>query len=171
MMAQQILNIIRKISSQKQSRIALHVAYWLIVGYFYFLIFTWNAEFPRVSLIFTIGLLPVAILETYLFNYLLIPKYLSNKRYARFFYLSFVTVLSSTWISFLIVFYALINIINTEASLEPSVLHPEFQVLSLNFIVFFGIAIKQIKRAFFLLHVKCSFYLFDRYPEKNDKIE
>lgn len=153
-MAQQILNIIRKISSQKLSRIALHVVYWMIVGYFYFLIFTWNADFPKVSLIFTIGLLPVAILETYLFNYLLIPKYLSNKKYGLFFYLSFLTVLCSTWLSFLIVFYALINILNTEASLEPAVLHPELQVISLNFIVFLAIAIKQVKRVFYIQQEK-----------------
>lgn len=64
------------------------------------------------------------------------------------------TVLGSTWLSFLIVFYALIRILNTEASLEPAVLHPELQVISLNFIVFFAIAVKQVKRVFFIQQEK-----------------
>lgn len=151
---QQLLNIVQKISSGKSTRIELHILFWAIVGYFYFLIFKWNSNFPKVSLIFTIGLLPVAILTTYLFNYLLIPKYLSQKKYALFFYFSFLTILGSSWLSFLIVFYALINILNTEASLEPATLHPELQVLSLNFIVFLAIAITQVKRAFYMQQEK-----------------
>ena len=132
----------------------MHFIFWLIVGYFYYIVFIWNSEFPKASLIFTIGLLPVAILETYLFNYLLIPKYLTNKQYGKFFFFSIFTALVSTWLSFLIVFYALIRIIHTEAMLEPAVLHPELQVISLNFIVFFAIAIKQVKRAFFMQEEK-----------------
>ena len=38
--------------------------------------------------------------------------------------------------------------------IDPSVLHPELQVISLNFIVFFAIAVKQIKRAFFIQQEK-----------------
>lgn len=147
-MSGKIQNIIHQASSSKAIRISLHVVFWLIVGYFYYSIFIWNSEYPRVSLIFTIGLLPVAMLETYFFNYVLIPKYLSNKKYGRFFYYSMFTLLVSTWLSFLIVFYALLRILNTEAMLEPAVLHPELQVLSLNFIVFLAISIKQVKRAF-----------------------
>jgi len=146
--------MVLKIGKSKWARIGIHIIFWLLVGYFYYLIFTWNSEFPKVSFIFTIGLLPVAIVETYLFNYLLIPKFLSEKKYGRFFYLSIFTALVSTWLSFLIVFYALIRILNTEASLEPAVLHPELQVLSLNFIVFFAIAIKQVKRAFYMQQEK-----------------
>ncbi|WP_167605068.1 sensor histidine kinase [Maribellus sediminis] len=153
-MKEKWLHIIQKISSSGSLRISLHVLFWLTVGYFYYFIFILNSDFPKVSLIFTIGLLPVAILETYIFNYLLIPKFLSNRKYGKFFYLSLFTVLVSTWLSFLIVFYALINILNTEASLEPATLHPELQVISLNFIVFFAIAVKQVKRAFFMQQEK-----------------
>jgi sensor histidine kinase YesM len=130
------------------------VFFWLVVGFFYFLIFNWNSEFREVSIIFSIGLLPVAILVTYLFNYLLVPKYLWAKRYTRFFFVSFMTLLFACWISFLIVFFALIYILETEASLEPAVLHPELQVITLNFIVFFAIAVKQLKRAFFMQQEK-----------------
>ncbi len=44
--------------------------------------------------------------------------------------------------------FALIFITNKEASIDPAVLHPELQVISLNFIVFLAISIKQVKRAF-----------------------
>lgn len=153
-MNRELLHIVRKIQNSKWLRIFYHLIFWLVVGSFYFLIFNWNSAFPEVSVIFTIGLLPVAILVTYLFNYLLVPKYLGNKRYGSFLYLSFLTLLASTWLSFLIVFYALIHILTKEASLEPAVLHPELQVITLNFIVFFAIAIKQIKRAFFMQQEK-----------------
>jgi len=150
----QLLHIVRKVQSSKWLRIVYHLIFWLVVGSFYFFVFNWNSEFPEVSIIFTIGLLPVAVLVTYIFNYLLVPKYLGNKRYGSFLYLSFFTLLGSTWLSFLIVFYALIHILNKEASLDPAVLHPELQVISLNFIVFFAIAVKQIKRAFFMQQEK-----------------
>lgn len=99
---------------------------------------------------FSAGLLPVAILVTYFFNYTLVPKYLWKKRFGRFFLFSFYTLLVSTWLSFLIVSFALVYILNKKAFLEPSALHPELQVVSLNFIVFLAIAIKQVKRAFYI---------------------
>ncbi|QIA09573.1 sensor histidine kinase [Draconibacterium halophilum] len=153
-MTEQLQHIIWQAQRSKTIRIAYHIVFWIIVGFFYFLIFNWNSEFPEVSIIFTIGLLPVAVLTSSVFNYLLIPKYLGNKRYVTFLSLSLFTLLISTWLSFLIVFYALIHILNTKASLEPAVLHPELQVVSLNFIVFFAIAVKQIKRAFFMQQEK-----------------
>ena len=149
-MTEKVKDIIHLLGKSKTLRIGLHLVFWLITGYFYYMVFNWNSDFPKVSFIFTIGLLPVAILETYIFNYLIIPRYLSQKKYFRFFYLSAFTVLASTWLSFLIVFYALLNILLTEAALEPSLLHPELQVISLNFIVFLAIAIKQVKRAFYM---------------------
>jgi len=149
-MTEKLQDIIRILGKSKIARICLHLIFWLIVGYFYYLVFSRNSDFPKVSLIFTMGLLPVAILETYVFNYILIPRYLSPKRYFRFFYLSAMTVLVSTWLSFLIVFYALINLLLTESAIEPAILNPELQVISLNFIVFLAIAIKQVKRTFYM---------------------
>ncbi|MDX8338515.1 histidine kinase [Draconibacterium sp. IB214405] len=153
-MTEQLQHIIRQARSSKNIRISYHIVFWIIVGFFYFLVFNWNSEFPEVSIILSIGLLPVAVITTCVFNYLLIPKYLDKKRYGYFLYLSFFTLLVSSWLSFLIVFYALIHILYKEASLEPAVLHPELQVISLNFIVFLAIAVKQIKRAFFIQQEK-----------------
>ena len=153
-MTERIQHIIQKAKVSKSVRIVYHIIFWLIVGFFYFLVFNWNSAFREVSIIFSIGLLPVAILVTYLFNYLLVPRYLWEKRYGRFFFVSFIIQLHATRLSFLIVFFALIYILETEASLEPAVLHPELQAISLNFIVFFAISIKQIKRAFFIQQEK-----------------
>ncbi|MCY1721410.1 histidine kinase [Prolixibacteraceae bacterium Z1-6] len=153
-MNSQLQHIIQKARYSRSLRIVYHLIFWMVVGSFYFLVFNWNSEFPEVSIIFTAGLLPVAVVVTYIFNYRLLPKYLWNKRYGSFLSFSLFTLLASTWLSFLIVFYALIHILNTQASLEPAVLHPELQVISLNFIVFFAIAVKQIKRAFFMQQEK-----------------
>ncbi|MCG6187986.1 sensor histidine kinase [Maribellus maritimus] len=132
------------------TRIALHVIFWVSVGSFYFITFNNNSEIRAVSYILSVGLLPVAFFEAYFFNYILIPKFLEKKRYGRFFFFSFYTVLTSTWLSFLIVMFTLIFILERDASLDPAVLHPELQVVSLNFIVFLAISIKQVKRAFYM---------------------
>lgn len=149
-MTDKLKNIVQHFQESKTARVLYHCTFWVLVALFYFILFSWNSEFREVSIIFSAGLLPVAILVTYFFNYILVPKYLWRKRYAKFFLFSFYTLLVSTWFSFLIVFYVLIYILNKEASLEPSVLHPELQVIALNFIVFFAIAIKQVKRTFFI---------------------
>lgn len=153
-MTDKIQNIIQFVQQSKTTRILSHIIFWIFVAFFYFFLFSWNSEFREVSIIFSTGLLPVAILATYFFNYTLVPKYLWEKRYGRFFLYSFYTLLVATWLSFLIVFFALIYILNTEASIEPAVLHPELQVITLFFIVFFAIALKQVKRAFFIQQEK-----------------
>ena len=135
-------------------RIMSHLIFWILVALFYFFLFGLNSESREVSIILSAGLLPVAVLSTYFFNYVLVPKYLWQKRYARFFLFSFYTLLTSTWISFLIVFFALIYVVRQKFYIDPSVLHPQWQVITLNFVVFFAIAVKQVKRAFFIQQEK-----------------
>jgi len=149
-MTDKINDIVFRLQKSTSIRIISHLLFWIIVGFFYFLVFNWNSEFREVSIIFSAGLLPLAILVTYFFNYTLVPKYLWGKRFGRFFLFSFYTLLASTWLSFLVVFFALMYILNTKASVEPAALHPELQVISLNFIIFLAIAIKQVKRAFYI---------------------
>ena len=149
-MTDKIQNITFRLQNSQTFRFLSHLIFWLIVGVFYFLVFNWNSEFREVSIIFSAGLLPVAIVVTYFFNYTLVPKYLWQKRFGRFFLFSFYTLLVSAWLSFLIVSFALMYILNKKASIEPAALHPEWQVISLHFIVFLAIAIKQIKRAFYI---------------------
>ena len=153
-MTEKLQHIIFKAQHTKNLRILLHFIFWVIVGSFYLIVFNRNSEIRAVSYILSAGLFPVAFLESYFFNYTLIPKYLGKKRYGRFFLYSFYTVLTSTWLSFLVVFFALIFILNKDASLDPAVFHPELQVISLNFIVFLAISIKQVKRVFYMQQEK-----------------
>ena len=149
-MTEKIYDIVFRFQKTTSVRVISHLLFWITVGFFYFLVFNWNSEFPEVSIIFSAGLLPLAIVVTYFFNYTLVPKYLWKKRFGRFFLFSFYTLLVSTWLSFLIVSFALVYILNKKAFVEPAALHPELQVISLNFIVFLAIAIKQVKRAFYI---------------------
>lgn len=135
-------------------RISLHVLFWVTVAGFYVLLFSWNSEFHEITIIFSAGLLPVAMVETYFFNYVLVPKYLWKKRYGRFFLFSFYTLLAAVWISLLVVFFTLIFILDRKTSIVPSVLHPEWQIITVNFIVFLAIAVKQVKRTFFIQQEK-----------------
>jgi LytS/YehU family sensor histidine kinase len=153
-MTERVQHIIQILQKSKSSRIAYHFVFWTIVAIFYFFLFNWNSDFREASIIFSAGLLPVAIAVTYFFNYKLVPQFLWKKKYGKFFLFSFYTLLVGVWISFLIVFYTLIYILNNKSAIDPSVLHPELQVVTLNFIVFFAIAIKQVKRAFFMQQEK-----------------
>lgn len=153
-MTEKIQHIYNLVSKSGNTRTAFHMVFWIVVAYFYFLLFSWNSQFREASIIFSTGLLPIAIAQTYFFNYFLLPKYLWKKKYARFFLYSFYTLLVGIWLSFLIVFFALLFILTTKKTIDPSVLHPELQVVTLNFIVFFGIAVKQVKRAFFMQQEK-----------------
>lgn len=153
-MTDRIQHIIFKAQNSKRLRILLHAVFWITVGSFYLILFNQNSETRTVSYILSAGLLPVAFFESYFFNYRLIPNYLGKKHYSKFFLFSFFTVLTSTWLSFLIVMFTLIFITNKEASIDPAVLHPELQVISLNFIVFLAISIKQVKRAFYMQQEK-----------------
>lgn len=153
-MTSQVQHTIQNLQKSKAARIAYHVIFWFFVAAFYYLLFSWNSEFREASIIFSAGLLPVALSVTYFFNYKLVPQYLWKRRYGRFFLFSFYTLLAGVWLSFLIVFYALIYILNNKSTIDPSVLRPELQIMTLNFIVFFAIAVKQIKRAFFMQQEK-----------------
>ncbi len=153
-MTEKIQHRLYKAQNSKGLRILFHSLFWITVGSFYLIIFNMNSEVRAVSYILSIGLLPVAFMESYFFNYTLIPKYLGNKHYGRFLLFSVYTILTSTWLSFLIVLFALIFILNKDASLDPALLHPELQVISLNFIVFLAISIKQVKRAFYMQQEK-----------------
>lgn len=153
-MVDKVQYIIGVIKHSKNFRIAYHILFWLFVALFYFFLFSWNSAFREASIIFSLGLLPVAIAETYFFNYKLLPQYLWTKRFSKFFLYSFYTLLTGVWLSFLIVFYALLYILNSKKAIDPSVLHPELQVMTLNFIVFFAIAVKQIKRTLFMQQEK-----------------
>lgn len=138
----------------RRVRILTHLLFWLAVVVFYYILFSWNSQFREVSLFFTAGLMPVAVGVTYFFNYILVPNYLEQKRYGRFFLFSFYSLLISVWISFLVVFFTLIYILTQKADIDTSTLHPEWQVITLHFVVFFAIAVKQVKRAFFIREEK-----------------
>ncbi len=143
--------VINIVNNSRHLRVFLHLLFWMAVLVFYYILFSLNSESREVSFILTTGLMPVAIGATYFFNYVLVPKYLWGKRYIRFFLFSFYSLLVTTWLSLLIVFFTLIYVLTREAYIDPSVLHPEWQVVTLNFVVFFAIAVKQIKRS---LHIQ-----------------
>ena len=131
------------------ARIFLHVCFWIVIAVFYYLLFSWNNEFRDITIIFSAGLFPIAIFVSYFFNYVLVPKYLWTKHYGRFLLFSFYTLAIVTWCSFLLVFYAFIYFLDKEAAVAPSVLHPELQIITQNFVVFLAISIKQVKHSFF----------------------
>ena len=135
-------------------RIASHILFWAAVLLFNYVLFSLNNTNREVTFIISAGLLPLAILVTYFFNYVLIPRFLLQRRYGRFFLFSLYTFLFSSWGSFMIVLFVLIFGVKKYASIEASVMHPELQVVTLHFVIFFAVAVKQVKRTFYIQQEK-----------------
>ncbi len=136
-------------------RVLSHFFFWVLAYLFLISIFLWNNNNPQITIILTSFLIPVSASVAYFFNYYLIPKYLSQKRYLRFFYFSFYTILVSLWLSFLTAGGVLMYIINNfNLKLDLVYIHPELQIIIMYFIIFLAIAIKQAKQVFFIQQEK-----------------
>ncbi len=150
----QILNTKKLLENSRLIRISTHVVFWILIAVFYYILFSLNSEMPEITIMLSVGLLPVAMATTYFFNYFLIPRFLWKKRYGQFFLFSFYTLLVTVWISFLVVSFTLVFIMNRKFFIAPSILHPEWQVITVNFVVFFAIAAKLFKRTLFIQQEK-----------------
>lgn len=131
---------------KKIIRFGYHTLFWILVFIFFVYLFNWNSDFKEVSRMISLGLLPVVMAVTYFLNYWLIPRYFWEKRYGKFILFAFYTFLFGVWLSFVIVFYTLMHVIVHRDAVDPGTLHPELQVLSMNFVVFFATAVNVLKR-------------------------
>ena len=136
-------------------RIIGHILFWAITAIFLLVLFKWNNQDVQVTKILTSILIPISAGVVYFFNYFLIPRYLLTKKYFRFFYLSFFTLLTSLWLSFITVILVLIFTLSKDPRiLNPAYIHPELQIVVMYFIIFLAISIKQVKRAFIVQQEK-----------------
>ncbi len=83
-----------------------HIAYWFFVVLV--LLFAFRSEWGNNSLLFLyVGmLLPIVLGTSYFFNYVLVPKYYLNRRYARFAFYTFCTAVVSLYLEILVLVVA-----------------------------------------------------------------
>ncbi|NJN25081.1 MAG: histidine kinase [Cyclobacteriaceae bacterium] len=137
-------NVIEWIGSKKV-RWLLHVVFWLAVLGFYTAFFGQRNVNYHITLAFVAILLPVTIITTYFLNYELIPKYLLQKRYARFFLYFVYTLIVSFYIEMMTVIIIFLSV----AELNMSEFHPSntnaiFLIAGMYVVVFLGVAVKMV---------------------------
>jgi len=84
--------------------IPLHILLWVLVWLFFVYFFSYASSNFQFVIWFSTGLLPVTIAATYIFAYILVPKYLINKKYIPFSLYGLATIISSVYIILLINF-------------------------------------------------------------------
>ncbi len=139
----------RIITQKKWFRISYHLGFWVVSLFFFLLFYSNYNRDTRVTIWLTTMLLPLAIVLAYYFNYYLIPRFLYKKKYLRFCFYCFFAILTSLWLSMIVVLVVIILFLSREPDyFDSSLIEPVFQVVGLYFVIFLAIAIKQIKRAF-----------------------
>lgn len=93
-------------------RFTLHLLFWLGVLLFYTYFFGFNSDDLSYVLSFSMFLMPITIILTYVFIYRLIPNYLIKQRYFQFIRYSLYALIISAYLLGLSMFYGLIYLSN-----------------------------------------------------------
>lgn len=131
----------------RKYKLPAHILFWLMVLLFYTLFYGHQRGEYYKTFFYVCLLLPVTISITYLINYLLVPKYLLQKRYEYFFLFFAYTFLFSVWLESIIFLLAFISIAQHKVSnLNPATFDIFFLIVSMYLVVFLALAIKLFKQ-------------------------
>lgn len=156
-MQQRIFPILTGIMKKQWFRYLYHFMFWLVSLSFFLIFYSNYNRDVQITFWITGMLLPLAIFMVYFFNYYLIPKFLYQKKYWRFTLYSFYTILSSFWLSMIMVLVLILLFLKRHTDyFDSSFIEPVFQIVGLYFVIFLAIAIKQIKRAFEMQQVNAE---------------
>lgn len=134
----QILNFI--------GRVLLHIVFWFGVLLFYLYFFGVGSENFNYVLSFSLFLIPITIITTYVSIYKLIPDYLVKKQYAHFILYSFYTLIISSYLIVLSVFYGLIYLSHFESkNMAPISKNMVFIMIAVYLVVVVVSAFKMVK--------------------------
>lgn len=98
----------KKLIFKKVKQVFLHLLFWCIVLLFYCYFFGYGTDNVQYVLSFSLFLMPITITLTYFSQYKLIPSYLITKKYFLFALYSVYTLIISSYLIVLSIFYALI---------------------------------------------------------------
>lgn len=106
--------MLKKIILNKIIQIIFHIIFWCAVLLFYTYFFGFDSNDFNYVISFSLFLMPITIATTYVSIYKLIPEYLITKRYFKFGLYSLYTVIISTYLIHISVFYGLVYLSNFE---------------------------------------------------------
>ncbi|MFA5327965.1 MAG: histidine kinase [Prolixibacteraceae bacterium] len=137
--------------NKKTERVISHLVFWM-ASYFFFVVFYGRTSRDyQTTIIFVSLLFPLAIATTYLLIYYLIPRFLLQEQKALFFLLLAYLIIVTGWLSELISLFIFINIANYQVdSTAPITFDSISLIIGLYFVNLVAVAIKQVKRAFFM---------------------
>ncbi len=101
---------------KKLAQLTLHIMFWCVVLLFFTYFFGAGSKNYYDTLLFSLFLMPITIATTYVSIYKLIPDYLIPKRYFLFVLYSLYTLVISTYLIMVSIFFSLIYIAQFEFS-------------------------------------------------------
>lgn len=104
----------RKLVLRKLGQVAMHLIFWCAVLLFFTYLFGAGSKSYQDTLLFSLFLMPITIATTYVSIYKLIPDYLITKRYFLFGLYSLYTLVVSSYLIMLSIFFSLIYLANFE---------------------------------------------------------
>ena len=127
-------------------RILLHIIFWMGVLLFYLYFFGVGSENFDYVLSFSLFLMPITIITTYVSIYKLIPNYLVKKQYALFILYSIYTVIISSYLIVLSIFYGLIYLSHFESkNMSPISKNMVFIMIAVYLVTIVVSAFKLVK--------------------------
>lgn len=131
---------------KKLTQISLHIIFWIAVLLFFTYFFSANGHSFLDTFKFALFLMPTTIATTYVASYILIPDYLIKKRYFKFILYSFYTLIISSYLVFVSVFFSLIYLSNFEyADMNPATKNVLFIMTAIYLVVIIVSAFKLLK--------------------------
>lgn len=118
-------------------KIHCHIAYWIFSVLV--LLFAFRSSWGNHNLlIFYIGMfLPIVLGTSYFYNYVIVPKYYLTRRYARFAFYTFCTVIVSWYLEILVLVFAYVTRANFSYTIPNTILVPRVAII-LYMLVFVG---------------------------------
>ena len=111
--------IFPEISQRKQNRMNkksenpyYHIAYWVFVIVVLTLVFGFSWGNNSAAFFFVSMLLPIVLGTSYVFNYILVPKYYLNKRHLRFALYTFCTAIISLYLEMMVLLLSYVYMVN-----------------------------------------------------------
>jgi len=127
-------------------RAALHITFWCGVLFFYSYLFAIGSSNYNDILAFSFFLMPITIATTYVSIYKLIPQYFMTKQYIRFTLYSIYTVIISSYLVVVSIFFSLIYLSGFEYSeMNPATKNILFILTAVYLVVFIVSAFKLLK--------------------------
>lgn len=145
--------MLKRIIFNKVGQIILHIIFWCAALLFYTYFFGFDSTDFSYVLSFSLFLMPITIATTYVSIYKLIPDYLITKQYFLFGLYSIYTLIVSSYLIVISVFYGLVYLSNFEYThMSPISRNLVFVAIAVYLIVIIVSAFKLLKLN--LLHSK-----------------